>query len=209
LNPSNHQDNKSFLCSIGRPEIWAAEDKLEKWVPPIGEANYLLAQYPLSVSPVLIVTKIEIELYIEVGSKKATPYIANLSPALEVEYQISPIISYENQDNRPNVTLKSGSIGYGTEITLPFAPRPCITGVIAEENNRGIWSIDSGRLWRIFHSSRIKGTYLLKAILVIPPKASKIIHRFKVRVSTQSWTNMKDIYDFNKEIIKFVPRKTQ
>lgn len=198
MNPSSSFDKD---LAITRPGFWDAGCKLrERWASPIGNHNYFLSQYPLSVrSQGLIVTKIEVELNIEVDSKKDNPYIITLSPNLETEFSLSSVISSKNLNSSPSFTLGSGAIA-DTGITLPLAPRPEIIGLIELESNKAVWCISSGYLWRILNSSRISGLYLLKAILAIPIGTSKIVSRLHVNVCAQEWQKRQIYYFHNKFI---------
>ena len=201
MNPSSSSDKYLSLCCITRPNFCDAGCKLrERWASPIGNHNYFLSQYPLSVrSQGLIVTKIEVELNIEVDSKKDNPYIITLSPNLETEFSLSSVISSKNLNSSPSFTLGSGAIA-DTGITLPLAPRPEIIGLIELESNKAVWCISSGYLWRILNSSRISGLYLLKAILAIPIGTSKIVSRLHVNVCAQEWQKRQIYYFHNKFI---------
>lgn len=201
MNPSSSLDKNlairiTCITCITRPNFWDAGCKLrERWASPIGNHNYFLAQYPLSVrSQGLIVTKIEVELNIEVDSKKDSPYITVISPNLETEFNLSSVIPSKNSNSSPSITFE------GTGITLPLAPRPEIMGLIESEGHKAVWCVSSGYLWRILNSSRIRGLYLLKAILAIPNGTSEIISRLRVNAYAQEWQKRQIYYFHNKFI---------
>lgn len=206
MNSSNSGDKKlSVICSITRPDFWYAGCKLrELWASPIGNHNYFLAQYPLSIlsQQGLIVTKIDVELNIEVDSKEDSPHIMTISPNLDTDFNLNSVPSSQNLINSSIINLGGGTIG-NTGIPFPafsLELRPDIIGLIKGESNKAVWFISSGPLWRILKSSQIKGLYLLKAIFAIPLETSEIISRLHVNVYAKERLKQR-IYKFYNDSI--------
>jgi hypothetical protein len=201
LNPSLSLDKKLSICCVNKPVFWEPRFKLrERWEPPIGNGKYFLAQFPLSiVSQVLIIKNVEIELVIKINNQENTPYIIAISPYLETDFKLTSVISSNNSNSNSSITLGGGAIG-NTGISLPLRLMPDITGVIKAENNKAVWFISPGHLWRIFNSSRIKGLYSLKTIFAMPSGISEITSKLYVRVCAQEWQKKKVYYFYNEFI---------
>jgi len=201
LNPSLSLDKKLSICRVSRPVFWEPKFKLgERWVSPIGDSKYFLAQFPLFVlSQGLIVTKLEVELDIRTSRQKDDPFIIALSPYLETEFSLPSVICPSTQTSDPIITLRggpSGSIGFNAQLIL----LPDIIGIIKAENYKAVWYFTPGHLWRILNSSRIRGFYPLKAIMAIPSEISEITSKLYVKVCAQEWQRKK-VYNFYNKFI--------
>lgn len=196
MNPSSSRNIKITLpspISIGQPTHWRAKRKLgDKWVQPDTKGyNYVFLQFKFSILPSegLIVPKAELELDINADGSGIEPYIYNMSPRLEEEFILPPVIPPAPQNGNSSITAEVTPAGgifpiikAGFTKAFNHQSNPIVTGYLKKKSN------GTFPFWR-FNSKPLDGIFYVNTIIGTPVDASAIKAKLRIsaKVTYQRW----------------------